>query len=87
MAEQNGLEYGVAVSDLDFSQIMAIEKMNLEENISPEESSSQGFVTVHHDLLLLRAMGRSAPQVVARIGDKIVDYALNLSSEIGRAHV
>lgn len=81
MAEQNGLEYGVAVRDSDFSQITAIEKMNLEENITPEECRSQGFVTVHHDLLLLRAMSRSAPQVVARIGDKIVGYALNLSSD------
>ncbi len=78
MAEQNELEYGVAVTDSDFSQIMTIEKMNMEENITEEECRSQGFVTVHHDLPLLRAMSKSAPQIVARIDDKIAGYCPEL---------
>jgi len=81
MAEQNELEYGVAVTDSDFSQIMTIEKMNLEESITEEECRSQGFVTVHHDLPLLQGMRKSAPQVVAKIDDKIAGYALNLSCD------
>jgi hypothetical protein len=42
----------------------------------------QGFVTVQHDLPLLRSMNASARQIIARHGDRIIAYALVMRPEI-----
>jgi hypothetical protein len=59
-----------------------LQKINLPDNLSDETKLSQGFVTVRHDLTLLRNMSASAPQIIARHGEKVVGYALVMRPEI-----
>ncbi|MEO1260879.1 MAG: GNAT family N-acetyltransferase [Bacteroidota bacterium] len=70
------ITYGVSINDSELQQILDLQARNLSQNISPEESSSQGFVTVHHDFGLLKRMNSPYPHIVARDGNKIAGYAL-----------
>ena len=74
--ERAPLEFGVATGDGELEQILALQKKNVEEALAPEEVVSQGFVTVRHDLGLLREMNDAAGHVVARAGGRVVGYAL-----------
>ena len=44
--------------------------------MSQEELITQGFVTVEHDLKLLKLMSTTYPHVIAKHEDKVVGYAL-----------
>jgi hypothetical protein len=59
-----------------------LQKNNLPGSLTEEQKASQGFVTVQHDLSLLRSMNASARQVIARHDDKVVAYALVMRPEI-----
>lgn len=67
-----------ARSDADLRQIVALQAANLHETVEPAERAAQGFVTLKHDLPLLREMCGTETHVVAterRSGD-VVAYAL-----------
>ena len=70
------ITFGVVANDHELQQILDLQFLNLPQNISPEESSSQGFVTVHHDFALLKQMNSPYPHIVARDGEQIAGYAL-----------
>lgn len=63
-------------SDEELEQILVVQESNQPHNISAEQLASDGFVTVRHNLSLLRSMNESAPQVIAKDGSKVVGYAL-----------
>lgn len=54
--------YGPALSKADLQGILALQQQNLPSALSPEE---QGFVTVRHDLPLLRKMNTPHPHRIA----------------------
>jgi len=70
------ISFGPAVSDRDLEGILALQRRNVEESLSPEKVARDGFVTVRHDLDLLRDMNRDSPHAVARSGGQVVGYAL-----------
>lgn len=70
------IRYGHAYDEADLAQILALQNENLGSAISAAEAQEQGFVTVRHDLDLLRAMNEDGPHVVARHGADVVGYAL-----------
>ncbi len=70
------LVFCTASTDEELEQILSLQHRNVEENLSSEEVASQGFVTVHHDLELLRDMNRAEPQVIATSDGQVVGYAL-----------
>jgi L-amino acid N-acyltransferase YncA len=74
--EVSPVDYGVAASEEDLEQILALQRRNLEPSLGPEAVARDGFVTVRHDLELLRDMNRAAPHVVARSAGRVVGYAL-----------
>lgn len=73
------IQFDIVRSDTDLRQMLALQQQNLATNLTPAEASEQGFVTVQHDLPLLRAMNHPHPHSVARVDDLIVGYALIMS--------
>jgi len=67
-----------AKTDDDLLGILALQQQNLATNISPEEAAEQGFVTVVHDLDILRRMNAAAPHTMAKDGDRVLGYALTM---------
>ena len=70
------ITYDIATTDHDLYQILELQAKNLPQNISEEESLSQGFVTIHHSFALLKRMNSPYPHIVARDKEKIVGYTL-----------
>ncbi len=60
----------------DLLGILTLQQQNLALRISPEEAREQGFVTIVHDLGILRRMHDAAPHTIAKDGDRVVGYAL-----------
>ncbi|MDC8002685.1 GNAT family N-acetyltransferase [Aureisphaera galaxeae] len=68
-------------SELD--QILILQKTNLPQALSEDEQQAEGFVTVHHDFDLLKAMNDACPHTIAKDGDKVVGYALSMHPKFG----
>lgn len=68
-------------TDRELEQILALQRVNLAHNLTAEETAAQGFVTVVHDLPLLRRMHAIAPSIVAVDGDVLAGYALVMPVE------
>jgi hypothetical protein len=70
------------VSDKEeLQQILLLQQENLLANISEEERKAQGFVTMHHDLVVLEQMHSLSPSVIIKDNDKVVAYALTMLRE------
>lgn len=67
--------------ELELGQILALQRENLARHLSRDEVASQGFVTVEHDLEVLRRMHALAPSIVAVEGDALAGYALVMPAE------
>ncbi len=63
-------------TDSELIQMLDLQEKNQPANITAEQLAKEGFVTVKHTLDLLRSMNKSAPQVIAKDGDRVVGYAL-----------
>ncbi len=72
-----------AASDSDLRQILALQAANLPEALDDAERRAQGFVTLRHDLPLLRAMNSPWPHVIAtaRGTGEVVAYSLVMPRE------
>ena len=71
----------LASSTDELQQILQLQKENLRQHISEDEMKSQGFVTLHHDLNVLRQMHKLAPSVIIKDQDQVVAYALTMLRE------
>lgn len=80
-SEPATLPTDVARDDDDLRRILALQRRNLARNLGPEEAAREGFVTLTHDLALLREMGARHPHVVGRRGAEVVAYALVMPLE------
>jgi ribosomal protein S18 acetylase RimI-like enzyme len=67
-----------AESDADLRGILALQAANLPGAVGEEERRSEGFVTLRHDLGLLREMNEPWPHVIATPAGsgEVVAYAL-----------
>jgi len=65
----------------ELEEILALQQENLARNLTPGEAAAQGFVTVEHDLDLLRRMHAIAPSIVARESGALAGYALVMPVE------
>jgi GNAT superfamily N-acetyltransferase len=69
-------EFTTATSDAQLEQVLALQRRNLEQSVDEQEAADQGFVTVRHDLELLRDMNRAEPHIIAVCDGQVVGYAL-----------
>lgn len=62
----------------ELEQILALQKSNLPIHISAEEMAKEGFVTVEHDIQLLKRMNDLCPHTIAVLDNEVVGYALSM---------
>jgi ribosomal protein S18 acetylase RimI-like enzyme len=67
-----------AKNDADLLGILSLQQQNLAIHLSPEEVADQGFVTVVHNLDILRRMNDAGAHTIAKDGDRVVGYALTM---------
>jgi GNAT superfamily N-acetyltransferase len=77
------IEFTTARSANDLEQILSLQQKNLFKNISAETQSKEGFVTVEHNLPLLKQMNEAAAQVLAKDGNEVIGYALVMPQAFG----
>ncbi len=65
----------------ELQQILQLQKENLVQFITEDESRSQGFVTMHHSPEVLLRMHEMAPSVIIKDNDRLVAYALTMLKE------
>ena len=68
----------------DLKEILRLQQENLQQHIDEIEVTSQGFVTLQHDLETLKQMHELAPTVIIKDDDKLVAYALTMLKECRR---
>ena len=74
--------YTVSETEDDLRGILELQRANLPQAVSKEEAQSQGFVTVEHDIDLLRRMQDPYPHIIAKEGARIIGYALVMLREM-----
>jgi len=65
----------------ELQQILKLQEENLAYHIDETEMRTQGFVTLSHDMKILKQMHRLAPTVIIKDDDKVVAYALTMLRE------
>ncbi|MEW7289816.1 GNAT family N-acetyltransferase [Aquimarina sp. 2304DJ70-9] len=62
----------------ELEQIIQLQHHNLPSSISITEKQKEGFVTVQHDLDILKRMNDLQPHIIAKDDDNVVGYALSM---------
>ncbi len=76
------IKYTTTSTRKELSEILVLQSQNLEGSLTKEKISSEGFVTVRHDLATLEKMHRLHGHVVAKNEEnKVVGYCLVLLRE------
>lgn len=75
------VKYTSAQNDQDLEGILALQVINLPGSISSKEALEQGFLTVVHEMDLLRDMNRPFAHTIAKKGDDVVGYALSMTED------
>jgi len=73
-------------SPSDIIGIRDLQSLNLKQNISAEEAIDQGFLTAAFTIEYLQEMNSVTPAIIAKVGDKVVGYALVATKEIRKGH-
>ena len=66
-------------SDKELAQILRIQKDNIRTELSADEIEQEGFVTLVHDLELLRQMNQVCPHIIATADGLVIGYALAMA--------
>src|SRR5574343_1854400 len=70
----------------DIIGIRDLQALNLKQNISAEEARDQGFLTAAFTIEYLQEMNAASPSIIAKVGDKVVGYALVATKDIRNGH-
>ncbi|WP_026999549.1 GNAT family N-acetyltransferase [Eisenibacter elegans] len=65
----------------DLQGILALQSQNLTNSLTPEDLTTQGFVTVHHTLEQLQKLNEEERHIVAKDNGKIVGYVLAMTQK------
>jgi len=78
------IEARLVQGDAELQEILALQRENLARKLSAAQIAAEGFVTVEHDLDLLRRMHALSPSIVAKDGGSLAGYALVMPLECRR---
>ena len=67
-----------ALTATDLEGILALQSLNHANNLTPDQKTSNGYVTLEHTMGQLQTMVASSAQVIAKADDRVVGYALSL---------
>jgi len=70
------ITYKTVTNLKELEQILVLQKANLPSSISSEEKASEGFLTVNHNLDLLKKMNDVCPHIIAKYKEEVIGYAL-----------
>jgi len=70
------IQFHQTKSITELKQILALQQKNLSQQLTKEERSKEGFVTVTHSLALLERMHTMCPHIVAKDENNVIGYAL-----------
>lgn len=70
------ITYGNPQNNADLQQVLDLQRANLPVHISEQELQTEGFVTVHHNFELLKAMNTPYPHIIAREEEQVIGYTL-----------
>ena len=73
--------YKRADSTEELLQILELQHSNIPSVISEEEKRNEGFLTVHHNFEILKAMNDKCPHIIARSNQKVIGYTLCMLKE------
>ncbi len=73
--------YTTSTTEEDLLGILSLQKSNLAINLTKDEISSQGFVTVKHSYASLMKLNEIENHIVAKDGDKVVAYVLAMTKK------
>lgn len=74
------ITYNRSTTDIELSEILALQKMNLKENITGNEMQSQGFLTVSHTLADLKALNNYEQHLIIKDDEKVIGYLLAMTN-------
>ena len=66
------LVYKQVNEEEELKAILALQQLNLKENISSTEKETQGFLTLVHDLPVLQSMHEKSPSIIDKKDDRLV---------------
>lgn len=81
MSAYKNLLVKLAETDEELEQILSLQNANYFQNLSVDDRNANGFVTVKHDIDLLKKMNIAAQQIIAVENEKVVAYALVMLRE------
>jgi len=73
--------YTTSKSEKDLPGIIELQKNNLPANLTQEEISNQGFVTVIHSLTDLKKMNDIEQHIICKDKEKVIAYLLAMTSK------
>ena len=80
----DAIQYKQAETILELKQILSIQSRNFPDTRNLELLSSEGFLTVKHDLDILKAMNRKCPHSIAVYKNEVVGYALSMHPDFSK---
>ena len=60
----------------ELQQILKLQNANLPTSLSHEESKTEGFVTVHHNFEILKALNETCAHIIAVHNSEVIGYTL-----------
>lgn len=75
------MELKLADKKSELLEILRIQKENHLNNLSIESSKNNGFVTVRHSYEMIEKMNSEAKQVIAKVDNQVIGYALVMLKE------
>jgi predicted GNAT superfamily acetyltransferase len=73
--------YKTSQTEKDLLGILELQKNNLPANLTEEEISKEGFVTVMHNLNDLKKMNEIEQSIIAKDGDKVIAYLIAMTAK------
>ena len=75
------MELKLADKKSELLEILRIQKENQSSNLSIDSANTNGFVTVTHSYEMIEKMNSRAKQVIAKMDDQVIGYALVMLKE------
>ncbi len=73
------INYTIAATTAELEGILTLQRSNLAPQLTREEISSQGFVTVHHSFSDLKKLNDIEPHVIGKERDHVIAYLLAMT--------
>src|SRR5690606_320773 len=72
--------YTRSTTDVELSEILALQKVNLKENITENEMNNHSFLTVSHTLQDLKTLNNYENHLIVKDGEKVIGYIFAMTA-------